>query len=75
MNSHTPHCARFVVADGATLDTPVGAAINELYLAPETDVVRGLADLARLPPDRSEAVQRRALALVTAVRGAKPAGT
>ena len=48
MNSNPPRAARFVVADGATLDTPVGAAINELYLAPETEVVRSLADLARL---------------------------
>src|SRR5688572_24307581 len=75
MNSHTPHAARFVAADGATLDSPVGAAINGLYLAPETEVVRGLADLARLPPERREAVQRRALALVNAVRGAKPSGS
>jgi RHH-type proline utilization regulon transcriptional repressor/proline dehydrogenase/delta 1-pyrroline-5-carboxylate dehydrogenase len=63
----------FVVLDGATLDS--GLAINERYLAPETEVVRSLADLARLPPDRREAVQRRALALVNAVRGAKPSGS
>ncbi len=67
--------ARFVVADGASLDTPVGAAINSLYLAPEANVVRGLADRARLAPDRREAVQHRALALVEAVRGAKPSGS
>ena len=67
--------SQFVVADGASLDTPVGAAINERYLAPETEVVRSLADLARLPPERREAVQRRALALVNAVRGAKPSGS
>src|SRR5689334_12387335 len=65
----------FVVPDGASLDTAVGAAINERYLAPETEVVRSLADLARLPRDRREAVQRRALALVSAVRGAKPSGS
>src|SRR5262245_22094275 len=65
----------FVVADGAALDTAVGAAINGLYLAPETDIVRGLADRARLTPDRREAVQKRALALVDAVRGAKPSGS
>jgi len=76
MNSSiTPNAARFVVADGATLDTPVGAAINGGYLAPETDVVRCMADLARLPEDRRKAVQRRALALVNAVRGAKPSGS
>ncbi|HVY80778.1 MAG TPA: bifunctional proline dehydrogenase/L-glutamate gamma-semialdehyde dehydrogenase PutA [Steroidobacteraceae bacterium] len=65
----------FVVADGAALDTAVGAAINRLYLAPETGVVRTLADRARLAPDRREAVQNRALALVNAVRSAKPAGS
>ncbi len=76
MNSSiTPDAARFVVADGATLNTPVGAAINGGYLAPETDVVRCMADLARLPEDRRKAVQRRALALVNAVRGAKPSGS
>ena len=65
----------FVVAEGASLDSGVGAAINERYLAPETEVVRSLADLARLPPERREAVQRRALMLVNAVRGAKPSGS
>ena len=67
--------ARFVVADGATLVTPVGRAINPLYLAPETGVVRSLAERARLPQERREAVQRRALALVNAVRAAKPSGS
>jgi RHH-type proline utilization regulon transcriptional repressor/proline dehydrogenase/delta 1-pyrroline-5-carboxylate dehydrogenase len=75
MNSHTSLSARFVVADGSSLDTPVGAAINERYLAPETELVRSLAELARLPADRRDAVQRRALSLVNAVRGAKPAGS
>ena len=58
----------FVVLDGPSLETEIGKAINERYLAPETEVVRSLADLARLPPERREAVQRRALALVNAVR-------
>ncbi len=65
----------FVVLDGPSLETEIGKAINERYLAPETPVVRSLADLARLPPERREAVQRRALALVNAVRGAKPSGS
>ena len=67
--------ARFVVADAATLDSSVGAAINPLYLAPETNVVRALADRARLAPDRRQAVQERALALVDAVRNAKQSGS
>jgi RHH-type transcriptional regulator, proline utilization regulon repressor / proline dehydrogenase / delta 1-pyrroline-5-carboxylate dehydrogenase len=66
---------RFVVRDRAALDTAVGAAINDLYLAPETQVVRTLADRARLTPERRDAVQQRALALVEAVRGAKPSGS
>src|SRR5262245_22271173 len=66
---------RFVVPDGAALDTAVGAAINDLYLTPETPVVRTLADRARLAPDRRAAVQQRALALVEAVRNAKPSGS
>src|SRR5262245_15451913 len=65
----------FVVADGAALDTAVGAAINGLFLATETGVVRGLADRARRAPDRRDAVQKRALALVSAVREAKPSGS
>src|SRR6186713_444580 len=76
MNSPTSSkTARFVVADSASLETPVGAAINGRYLAPEADIVRGLADLSRLPPERRDAVQRRALTLVSAVRGAKPSGS
>ena len=67
--------SRFVVTQGASLDTEVGKAINGRYLAPETEVVRSLVELARLPADRREAVQRRALALVNAVRGAKPSGS
>jgi RHH-type proline utilization regulon transcriptional repressor/proline dehydrogenase/delta 1-pyrroline-5-carboxylate dehydrogenase len=65
----------FVTPDGAKLDTPVGKAINDQYLAPEPEVVRSLADLARLPQDRRDAVQRRALTLVNAVRNAKPSGS
>ena len=65
----------FVVADGAALDTAVGSTINDLYLAPETQVVRALVDRARLASDRRDAVQQRALALVEAVRGAKPSGS
>src|SRR5687768_5152611 len=76
MNLPSPsRTAQFVVADSASLDTAIGAAINGRYLAPETEVVRGLANLARLPQDRRDAVQRRALTLVDAVRGAKPSGS
>jgi RHH-type proline utilization regulon transcriptional repressor/proline dehydrogenase/delta 1-pyrroline-5-carboxylate dehydrogenase len=75
MTTYPPSSARFVVADKASIETAVGAAINQRYLAPETEVVRSLADLARLPPDRRDAVQRKALWLVNAVRGAKPTGS
>jgi RHH-type proline utilization regulon transcriptional repressor/proline dehydrogenase/delta 1-pyrroline-5-carboxylate dehydrogenase len=63
----------FVVPAGAPLETPVGEAINDSYLAPETDVVRKLADSARLDGLVREAVQQRALALVEQVRSEKPA--
>jgi RHH-type proline utilization regulon transcriptional repressor/proline dehydrogenase/delta 1-pyrroline-5-carboxylate dehydrogenase len=63
----------FVVGDGAQLETPVGEAINHLFLAPEADVVHELADSARLERHAREAVQQRALALVEQVRSEKPA--
>jgi RHH-type proline utilization regulon transcriptional repressor/proline dehydrogenase/delta 1-pyrroline-5-carboxylate dehydrogenase len=66
---------RFIVAEREGLITPVGSAINALYLAPESELVRTLAERARLAPERREAVQRRALALVNAVREAKPSGS
>src|SRR5690348_14772899 len=67
--------SHFVVANAPSLDTDVGKAINPHYLTPETEAVRKLADLARLPNQSREAVQRRALNLVSAVRNAKPAGS
>ena len=62
----------FVADDEAALQSAVGAAINGQYLAPEEPLVRRLADLARLDPDRRSAVQRHALALVEAVRRTRP---
>jgi RHH-type transcriptional regulator, proline utilization regulon repressor / proline dehydrogenase / delta 1-pyrroline-5-carboxylate dehydrogenase len=64
----------FVLPSGAQLETPVGEAINDLFLAPEAPIVRRLADAARLEGHAREAVQQRALALVEAVRGEKPSG-
>ncbi|HEY8508490.1 MAG TPA: hypothetical protein VIL32_09045, partial [Steroidobacteraceae bacterium] len=75
MNQRTSDAPRFVVADDAALQSSPGTAINDLYLAPEEPLVRQLADRARLESTRSAAVQRRALALVEAVRNAKPAGS
>jgi RHH-type proline utilization regulon transcriptional repressor/proline dehydrogenase/delta 1-pyrroline-5-carboxylate dehydrogenase len=75
MNQRTSDAPRFVAADDAALQSSPGTAINDLYLAPEEPLVRQLADRARLESTRSAAVQRRALALVEAVRNAKPAGS
>ena len=46
----------------------IGARINGLYLGDEEAIVRHLADVARLPPERRERVQQRAAELVETVR-------
>jgi RHH-type proline utilization regulon transcriptional repressor/proline dehydrogenase/delta 1-pyrroline-5-carboxylate dehydrogenase len=48
--------------------TPVGRAINDLYLAADGPLVRRLADLARLDPASQESVRTTARGLVEAVR-------
>ncbi|MGQ0833719.1 MAG: bifunctional proline dehydrogenase/L-glutamate gamma-semialdehyde dehydrogenase PutA [Gammaproteobacteria bacterium] len=65
---------RFIVRDARALESPIGAAINGAYLAPEEAIVRTLADRARLDPVRQATVQERALELVRAVRAGKPRG-
>ncbi|MGH8284227.1 MAG: proline dehydrogenase family protein, partial [Steroidobacteraceae bacterium] len=65
---------RFIVRDARALESPIGAAINGAYLAPEEAIVRALADRARLDPVRQATVQERALELVRAVRAGKPRG-
>src|SRR5450755_4983780 len=67
--------ARFVVPDNVALGSAVGAVINSTFLAPEEPIVRALADRARLSPADSAAVQARGLALVEAVRSARPTGS
>ncbi len=46
----------------------IGARINGLYLGDEEAIVRHLANVARLPPERRERVQQRAAELVETVR-------
>ena len=46
----------------------LGVRINELYLGDEEAIVRRLADVARLAPERRERVQQRAAQLVETVR-------
>jgi RHH-type proline utilization regulon transcriptional repressor/proline dehydrogenase/delta 1-pyrroline-5-carboxylate dehydrogenase len=59
-----------IPGNGSSLETPIGAAVNSRYLASETALVPALADCGRLPPDRSEAIQRHAASLADAVRAA-----
>ena len=60
----------FIRPDGESLETPLGAAINRLWLADEDAVLRELLPLARLPLPEQAAVQAHAAGLVAAVRGA-----
>ncbi|HET7203558.1 MAG TPA: hypothetical protein VFI92_09345, partial [Steroidobacteraceae bacterium] len=62
--------SRFLFADPQDFLTPVGRAINENFLGDEEAIVRTLADVARLPPAESEAVQAVARRLVEGVRKA-----
>jgi RHH-type proline utilization regulon transcriptional repressor/proline dehydrogenase/delta 1-pyrroline-5-carboxylate dehydrogenase len=67
--------ARFVVPDNVVLASTVGAVINSTFLAPEEPIVRALAGRARLSAAATAAVQARGLALVEAVRSARPTGS
>jgi RHH-type transcriptional regulator, proline utilization regulon repressor / proline dehydrogenase / delta 1-pyrroline-5-carboxylate dehydrogenase len=59
----------FVSAD--PLDSPIGRAVNRLWLADEDTVLRELLPLARLDEESRASVDREAVALVEAVRGAR----
>ena len=58
----------FVFASTDEFVTPVGRAINDLYLAAEEPLVRRLADQARLDASTSASVHATARKLVEAVR-------
>jgi RHH-type proline utilization regulon transcriptional repressor/proline dehydrogenase/delta 1-pyrroline-5-carboxylate dehydrogenase len=75
MSPAASSAARFVVPDNVALASAVGAAINSAFLAPEEPLVRALAERARLPAADAAAVQARGLALVQAVRAARPSGS
>jgi RHH-type proline utilization regulon transcriptional repressor/proline dehydrogenase/delta 1-pyrroline-5-carboxylate dehydrogenase len=75
MHSSPSPAVRFVVPDNVALASSVGAVINAAFLAPEEPIVRALADRARLFGSDAAAVQARGLALVQAVRAARPAGS
>jgi RHH-type proline utilization regulon transcriptional repressor/proline dehydrogenase/delta 1-pyrroline-5-carboxylate dehydrogenase len=75
MPSSPSSATRFVVPDNVALGSAVGAVINPTFLAPEEPIVRALAARARLAPADAAAVQARGLALVEAVRAARPAGS
>ena len=63
----------FLISPGEELQTTLSKAINADYLGDETRIVRRSADLARLAPERAEAVRRAALDLVNEVRQARRA--
>ncbi|HLG52899.1 MAG TPA: bifunctional proline dehydrogenase/L-glutamate gamma-semialdehyde dehydrogenase PutA [Steroidobacteraceae bacterium] len=57
----------FLRAD-RNFDSPPGVAINRLYLADESVVVREILDLARLPASERELIRQDAMHLVAAAR-------
>ena len=61
----------FISADGASLESAVGRAINRLWLADEDAVLRELLPLARLEEPARAAVTAEAIALVETVRSAR----
>jgi RHH-type proline utilization regulon transcriptional repressor/proline dehydrogenase/delta 1-pyrroline-5-carboxylate dehydrogenase len=66
--------AQVVFVDGVErLLVSIGKSINDSYLGPETELVRGLIELARLTQGSHANVQQHARALVEAVRAAPPA--
>ena len=75
MHSSPSSAARFVVPDTVALASTVGAVINSTFLAPEEPIVRALVERARLSAADAAAVQARGLALVEAVRAARPTGS
>ncbi len=58
----------FVRPAGVALESPVGTAINALYLAEERECMAGLLPLAKLDPQARAQVQELAIELIDAVR-------
>jgi RHH-type proline utilization regulon transcriptional repressor/proline dehydrogenase/delta 1-pyrroline-5-carboxylate dehydrogenase len=75
MHSSPSRAVRFVVPDDVAPTSTVGSVINSAFLAPEEPIVRALAERARLAAADAAAVQARGLALVQAVRAARPSGS
>lgn len=63
--------AAFVRPAGATFRTPVGDAIHRHWLADETEVMRELLPLARLPDADRARVREKAIELVQLVRSVR----
>jgi RHH-type proline utilization regulon transcriptional repressor/proline dehydrogenase/delta 1-pyrroline-5-carboxylate dehydrogenase len=61
----------FIRADGEALDSPLGRAINRLWLVDEDVVLRELLPLARLPDAERAAIRGDAEELVAAVRATR----
>jgi RHH-type transcriptional regulator, proline utilization regulon repressor / proline dehydrogenase / delta 1-pyrroline-5-carboxylate dehydrogenase len=58
----------FIFSDSSALDSDVARAVNQRFLADETELVRELADLARIEPDAAAKVRETATSLVQSVR-------
>ena len=63
-----PTAPAFVRPAGTPLESPLGSAINTLYLAEERECIAGLLPLARLEPEVRAQVHDRAVGLIDAVR-------
>jgi RHH-type transcriptional regulator, proline utilization regulon repressor / proline dehydrogenase / delta 1-pyrroline-5-carboxylate dehydrogenase len=64
----TANSRAFIFSDSSALDSNVVRAINQRFLADETELVRELADLARIEPDAVAKVRETATSLVRSVR-------
>ena len=58
----------FIFSESSALDSGVARAVNDRFLADETELVRELADLARIEPDAVAKVRETATSLVRSVR-------
>ncbi len=63
-----PTAPAFIRPAGNALESPIGTAVNGLYLAEERECIAGLLPLARLEPQIRDRVREQAIGLIDAVR-------
>jgi RHH-type proline utilization regulon transcriptional repressor/proline dehydrogenase/delta 1-pyrroline-5-carboxylate dehydrogenase len=63
-----PTAPAFIRPAGNALESPIGTAVNGLYLAEERECIAGLLPLARLEPEVRDRVREQAIGLIDAVR-------